>query len=102
MYYFQLTNILLPLTLPWTFMMLQSGVRNGQGKMNQLGYIMIYFVALVFPIYYFFDLLRDREGELIKERDDKLKELKEDKKKEKNIKKEKSSSMNKKVRWKDQ
>lgn len=61
-------NIILPLTLPWTFFLLESGVRNFGTKMNSACYIILYFVGLVFPIYYFFDLLQDREQALIEER----------------------------------
>lgn len=61
-------NIILPITLPWTFFFLQSGVRNVGTKVNSVFYLIFYFVGIVFPIYYFFDLLHDRERLLIKER----------------------------------
>ena len=53
-------NIIMPLTLPWTFMMLDSGVRNFKTKLNAACYLILYFVGVFFPIYYFFDLLQER------------------------------------------
>ena len=47
-------NIIMPLTLPWTFVMLQNGVRNFGTKINAATYLILYFLGLVFPIYYFF------------------------------------------------
>jgi hypothetical protein len=54
---FQIINIIAPVALPWTFCMLSMGVRNFRSKASAACYLVIYFVALVFPIYYFFELL---------------------------------------------
>ena len=66
--YGQVTNVLMPLTLPWSFVMLEAGVRNFETKVNCAAYILFYFVGLVFPIYYLFDLLSEKEEELIAEK----------------------------------
>ena len=50
-------NVLLPLTLPWTFVMLESGVKNFNTKLNAVCYLILYFLCLFFPIFYFFELL---------------------------------------------
>jgi hypothetical protein len=57
---FQIINIIAPVALPWTFCMLSMGVRNFRSKANAACYLVIYFLALVFPIYYFFELLQER------------------------------------------
>ena len=59
-------NIIMPLTLPWTFIIMQTGVRNIGTKINAVCYIILYFLGLFFPIYYLFELLQERESELIK------------------------------------
>ena len=53
----QVINLLIPFTLPWTFEMLNNGVRNVGTKLNTALYFFVFFVALFFPIYYFFQLL---------------------------------------------
>ena len=53
-------NVLLPFTLPWTFIMLSSGVKNFNTKINAVCYLILYFLGLFFPIYYFFELLQER------------------------------------------
>ena len=62
-------NIIMPLTLLWSFIVLQAGVRNFNTKLNAVCYIFLFFLGLFFPIYYFFELLQQREAELIHERD---------------------------------
>ena len=57
MIYGQVINIMSPLTLPWTFAILKAGVRNVRTKLSATCNILIFFMAFVFPIYYFFDLL---------------------------------------------
>ena len=52
--YGQITNVLMPLTLPWTFVLLEAGVRDFKTKLNCAAYLVLFFVALVFPIYFFF------------------------------------------------
>jgi hypothetical protein len=65
----QVINVLMPLTLPWTFLMLRNGLRSFGSKVNAASYLLLYFLGLVFPIYYFFELLQEREKRLIQERD---------------------------------
>jgi hypothetical protein len=63
-----------PLVLPWTFVMLDCGVRDFKNKLNAVGNFLFFFMGLVFPIYYLFELLQDKENELIKaRREDKMK-----------------------------
>ena len=56
----QIINVIIPLTLPWTYVMLETGIRNFKTKLNAGCYIILYFLGVFFPIYYFFDLLRER------------------------------------------
>lgn len=65
MIYGQVTNVLAQLTLPWTFLMLKAGVRNFGTKANAAAYVLLFFVGVFFPIYYFFELLQERERELL-------------------------------------
>jgi hypothetical protein len=58
----QIINIMIPLTLPWTFVMMDTGLRNFKTKINAICYILLFFVGLFFPIYYFFHLLQEREN----------------------------------------
>ena len=53
----QVINIVMPLTLPWTFMMLENGIKNVRTKLNAACYLLIYYLGLLFPIYYFFEML---------------------------------------------
>jgi hypothetical protein len=68
MMYGYIISIIIPLTLPWSFFMMDLGVRNFKTKLNAACYLVLYFVGLFFPIYYFFDLLQDREKKLISDR----------------------------------
>ena len=54
MIYGQLINVMGPLIIPWTFMMIDLGVRDFKNKINIVGNFIIFFFGLVFPIYYFF------------------------------------------------
>ena len=67
-------NMLIPLILPWSFVLMEIGVKNYRTKLNTACYLVLYFVGLFFPIYYFFDLLQEREQILINERKEKEKE----------------------------
>ena len=53
---------------------MEIGVKNYRTKLNTACYLVLYFVGLFFPIYYFFDLLQEREQILINERKEKEKE----------------------------
>ena len=53
-------NAMAPLILPWTFILLDAGVRNFKTKINTAGNFLIFFMGFVFPIYYLFELLQDR------------------------------------------
>lgn len=46
--------------------MLEAGVRNVKTKFSMTCHILIFFMSLVFPIYYLFEMLQDREEFLIK------------------------------------
>ena len=61
-----IVNLMIPLILPWTYVMLESGVRNVRTKINAVCCLFLYFLGLLFPIYYLFELLMDREKILIK------------------------------------
>ena len=58
----------MPVILPWTFLMFKGGVRNFQTKLNMAAYLGLFFLGVFFPIYYFFELLEEREKKLIEER----------------------------------
>ena len=58
----------MPIILPWTFLMLKGGVRDFQTKINVAAYLGLFFLGIFFPIYYFFELLEEREKILIEER----------------------------------
>lgn len=60
--------MIIPLTLPWTFMMIKNGVRDFGTKLNAACYLVLYFTGIFFPIYYFFELLQQKENDLIAER----------------------------------
>ena len=62
MIYGQIINVMAPLILPWTFLLLDAGVRDFRTKINAVGNILIFFIGVIFPIYYFFDLLGERES----------------------------------------
>ena len=47
-------NLMIPFTLPWTYVMLESGVRNFKTKISGACSIFSFFIGVVFPIYYFF------------------------------------------------
>ena len=59
---FQITNIFGPLLLPWTFLLMNAGVNNFGTKMNMIAYLIIFFMGIIFPVVYFFDLLAEREN----------------------------------------
>ena len=61
MIYGHVINLMMPLTLPWTFFMLKSGVRNFKDKINAACYIVLYFMAVFFPIFYLFELMQEKE-----------------------------------------
>jgi hypothetical protein len=56
--YGQIINIMAPIVLPWAFLILKSGLRDRSSKINTTVYYLVFFICLVFPIYYFFDLLQ--------------------------------------------
>jgi len=66
-------NIMIPLTLPWSFFMIELGVRNYQTKLNSVFYLILFFVVLVFPIYYFFELLQEKSKKQASVRKENLK-----------------------------
>ena len=60
MIYGQIINVMSPLIIPWALVMLESGVRDFKTKVASAGNIVIFFIGIVFPIYYFFELLAAR------------------------------------------
>ena len=62
MIYFQLTNLISPIVLPWSFIMLNMGVSNINSKIGTSLYLVLHFTTLVIPIYQFFDLLKERSA----------------------------------------
>ena len=74
MIYGHVINLMMPLILPWTYLMLEGGLRNFRTKINVAAYLVLYFLGVVFPIYYFFELLSEREIMLIKERKEEQKQ----------------------------
>ena len=85
--YGQLINMMGPLILPWTFVMVDMGVRDFKNKLNVVGNFVIFFFGLVFPIYYFFELLQERESMLISDRKKERKEIEEKRRREEEEKK---------------
>lgn len=61
-------NLIVPMTLPWSFIIMQTGFRDFKTKLNSACYLILFFLGLFFPIYYLFELLQARESELIQER----------------------------------
>jgi hypothetical protein len=53
----QIINVMAPLVLPWIFIILKAGVKDFNTKINTAAYLLVFFICLVFPIYYFFSLL---------------------------------------------
>ena len=98
MIYGQIINFMMPIILPWTFMMLEGGIRNFQAKINVASYLVLYFLGIFFPIYYFFELLQERESKLIKERNkrvqQKLKEIKDLEKQKSELEQKKVEKVN--------
>ena len=88
MIYGHVINVIFPLTLHWTFFMMNTGLRNFRTKLNMVAYLIIFFLGVFFPIYYFFELLGEREQLLINERIERKRQLK---KKIKNKEKERVS-----------
>lgn len=64
LFYGQITNVITIFTLPWSFLMLEGGVCDFGTKVNFGVFSLLYFVALFFPIYYFFELIKQRSAEL--------------------------------------
>jgi hypothetical protein len=73
--YGQLINMMASLVLPWSFIMLQSGSRDSFSKINAISFTLVFFVVLVFPIYYFFQLVLEKKRQLIQRRQDELSAL---------------------------
>lgn len=69
----QIINIIMPSTLPWSFILLQSGARNFSAKLNFLLYYFVLFLSVLFPIYYFFSLLETQKAQIIDKRNAKAK-----------------------------
>ena len=74
MIYGQFINIMTQLILPWIFLMFSTS-RNLYTKGNLAVYLFLFFIGMLFPIYYLFELLRERSHCLIE------KEISEKKKK---------------------
>ena len=62
----QVINLLAPLVLPWTFVMLETGVRNVRNKLATMVAILVFFMGVIFPFVYFFELLQEKEDELVR------------------------------------
>ena len=60
MIYGHVINVMMPILLPWTFMMLEGGIRNFNTKINLVTYIVLFFFGFIFPFYYLFELLGER------------------------------------------
>jgi len=64
MIYFQIVNNMVPLVLPWSFIIATSNTKDYKAKQSGIVYLFIFFMALFFPIYYIFDLLQERHKKL--------------------------------------
>ena len=51
--------------------MLDAGVKNFRTKLNSALFIYLFFLGIFYPIVYLFELLAEREGQLIEARDKK-------------------------------
>lgn len=58
----QIINVLLPLTLPWIFILLRGGIRNYGTKLNSGCFALIHFFVFVFPLLYLLSLLQERRN----------------------------------------
>ena len=57
MIYGQITNLIIPLTLPWPFIMIKGGVIDFKSKLNWVIFSVFFFMSLFVPIYYLFELV---------------------------------------------
>ena len=57
MFYGQVINLIGPLVLPWTFMMLETGFRNFRNKLTVAVTVLVFFMGVIFPFIYFCELL---------------------------------------------
>ena len=64
----QIINIIMPSTLPWSFILLQSGAPSFPAKINFILYYFVLFLSVLFPIYYFFSLLETQRRQIIEKR----------------------------------
>lgn len=64
MIYGQVVNVMIQLTLPWTFLLFCLNSYSYKGKFNSLCYLFLFFISLIFPFIHLFELLREREKEL--------------------------------------
>jgi hypothetical protein len=70
----QVINNIMPLTLPWIFFISQSGSYHFLCKANSAIYFIFFLgFGILFPIYYFFELLSRRERGLLSWRIEKKK-----------------------------
>ena len=57
MIYGQIINLMMPLTLPWSFMLIKSGITSIRSKLSMVLFLALFFVCAVFPIYYLLELI---------------------------------------------
>lgn len=62
--YGQIINLIIPATLPWSFILLQSGAQRFPTKCNFVLYYFALFISLLFPIYYLFSLLEGQRRQI--------------------------------------
>ena len=65
MVYGQLINMMIQLTLPWSFLMLCANCGNFAGKANNGLFVLLFFLGLCFPFVFLLGLLCKREKHLM-------------------------------------
>jgi hypothetical protein len=73
MFYGQIINSMVPLILPWSYIMVQAGVRNVQTKISTAIYSIIFFISIAFPIYYMLDLVLEEKKRQMRKKERKKK-----------------------------
>ena len=63
--YGQIINSLIPFVLPWSFILIKTGFLQFSDKINLAIFSCCLFVAIVFPFFYFFNLVHIQKGRIL-------------------------------------
>lgn len=63
--YGQIINSLIPFALPWSFILIKTGFLQFSDKINLVIFSCCLFVAIVFPFFYFFNLVHIQKGRIL-------------------------------------